>query len=1524
VSVPLEQRIRFCTSRDGVRIAAATTGTGPPLVKAANWLNHLEFDNGSPVWRHWIRELSRDHTLVRYDERGCGLSEWAVEDFSLDAWVCDLEAVVDDLELERFPLLGISQGGPIALAYTARHPERVSHLILYGTYACGRSHRDLSEREREEGELMLKMIEVGWGKDHPVFRQAFTSMFIPEATPEQSHWFNELERVSATPENAARILAACHLLDVRDLAPRLDTPTLVLHITEDLRVPHDAGRQLASLIPGARFVTLEGRNHLLLENEPAWPRFLREVREFLGVEASSPDRIPERTPMRVVGTSVSDVRSRSRVEAVFDEAIELAPTDRPAFLDRACAGDRRLREEVALMLQLGERSGLTAQLAGAMARAGAATGGQQSAVSPGQRLSQYEIVGQLGGGGMGVVYKALDRRLQRQVALKLLPPYLSGEQELKVRFLQEAEAIASLDHVNICAVLEVEELDGGQLFMVMPFYEGETLKQKIARGPLEVGRALDYASQIAAGLAHAHAAGVVHRDIKPANVIVTPDERVRILDFGVAKLSDRNLTQTGAVLGTLSYMSPEQACGDPVDHRTDLWALGAVLYEMLAGRPPFTAASSEALYFAIQYRDPISVTSFRPDIPPALVAIAHRLLEKDAARRYADAREVLAELERAGTHATAPSADEPSPRSGPHHTGSAPGAAHLVGRGPEVEQLRELLREVCRGSRRLVFIGGEPGIGKSTLVEMFLDRVRGRQVRIGRGQCLEQRGAGEPYLPVLDALGRLCRERGGDELIAVLERYAPTWLVQMPSLLDVARLETVQRRAFGATRARMLREMVEALDAFTAEVPLLLILEDLHWSDPSTLDLLAAVGQRSEPAQLLVLGTYRLGDAADGLRDLLGTLRSQGRCSVMAVDVWPESDARAYLAARFGSDALPAGLVDLVLRRTEGHPLFVRSLVDEWQETGALVREGSAWRLTSDLERLARTVPESLRGAIEQRMDRLPTAQQSLLEAASVAGAEFELAAVGAALESEDEASESHLRQLARQGWVGGAPVSTEWPDGTSTARYAFGHHLHQELLYGRIPPSRRVRLHQAIGRRLESAYGGRVRERAGELALHFSRARDDERAVRYHRYAAEHATARNAYPESIAHLTAALEILERRPDMPNAHEDELSLQRMLGPALRVTRGWGDPDAERAYQRARELSELLEDPEQLAGALYGLAYLYEYRGDYLRAQALLEQRLALRLPREEPGPLLEAHELLSCSLFHQGRFERALGHAHQGLDVLGANPPDPVLASPRDNAAIACLFWAGLNAWFLGRPEEAAEQVRRAVEFCERSGQPYMAAFGAVQAARLFQHLRTTDRTAEHARHAIQIAEREGFPYHRAIGGTLLGWAEVMNGEASGLDRLRLGVQRQVALGAEMERPYSLGLLAEALAHLGDDAAALAAISEALALPEIRQRSFFWEAELHRLRGLILLHQGSVEGAEACVRRALDIAARQGARSLELRAAVGLYRLHRDTGLAPDAPGRLQGLIGCFPQEVETPDLREARAVVYPERAPAT
>ena len=624
-----EQQIRFCTSSDGVRIAFATVGEGPPLVKAANWLSHLEFDWNSPVWSHWLRELSRDHTLIRYDERGCGLSDRDAEDYSLDAWVRDLEAVVDGLGLDRFPLLGLSQGGPIAIAYAVRHPERVSRLILYGSYSRGRSYRNLSAREHAERELMLQMIAVGWGQDHAAFRQVFTSLFIPEGTPEQTHWFNELQRVSATPESAARIARTFDELDVRQVATGVGVPTLVLHATGDLRIPFTEGRLLASLIPGARFVPLESRNHILLESEPAWLRFIREVRSFLGVPAGE-------DPMPPVGTD-----RRRRIEAIFDQAIELPPLERGAHVRGACGGDLALRREVEQLLALADRSGLTGKLASTVARVRSGW----SDLMPGQAVAQYDIVERLGGGGMSVVYKAVDRRLQRFVALKFLPPYLSAEPELKLRFTQEAKSIASLDHPNLCTIYEVEEAAAGELFIVMPYYDGETLKAMIERGPLPVARALEYGIQIAAGLAHAHGYGVVHRDIKPANLVVTPGERLKILDFGIAKVADFDLTRTGAILGTLSYMSPEQACGEAVDHRTDLWALGVVLFEMLTGSRPFTGESREALFFGIQYREPPHLAALRPEVPPALEAVVSRLLEKDPARRYDDARAVRAALE---------------------------------------------------------------------------------------------------------------------------------------------------------------------------------------------------------------------------------------------------------------------------------------------------------------------------------------------------------------------------------------------------------------------------------------------------------------------------------------------------------------------------------------------------------------------------------------------------------------------------------------------------------------------------------------------------------------------------------------------------------------------------------------------------------------------------------------------------------------------------------------------------------------
>ena len=235
----------------------------------------------SLVWRHWLKGLSENNTLVRYDERGCGLSDWNVDNFDLDSWVMDLETVVDEMGLERFPLLGISQGASIAIEYTVRHPEKVSGLILYGGYTRGRLHRNLTAEQKEELEVMLQLIRIGWGKENPAFRQVFSMLFLPEGTPEQLHAFNELERVSTSPDIAARIVNGFQSINVQEQAARITQPTLVLHARGEMRIPFEEGRLLAATIPNARLVSLESKNHILLEEEPAWKRFLEEANKFL-------------------------------------------------------------------------------------------------------------------------------------------------------------------------------------------------------------------------------------------------------------------------------------------------------------------------------------------------------------------------------------------------------------------------------------------------------------------------------------------------------------------------------------------------------------------------------------------------------------------------------------------------------------------------------------------------------------------------------------------------------------------------------------------------------------------------------------------------------------------------------------------------------------------------------------------------------------------------------------------------------------------------------------------------------------------------------------------------------------------------------------------------------------------------------------------------------------------------------------------------------------------------------------------
>jgi len=293
---PQEQEIHFCQTKDGIQLAYSRMGQGPPIVKTGNWMTHLEFDLESPIWRQLYRELSRDHTFIRYDARGNGLSDREVESVSFENFVDDLETVVDAAGIERFALLGISQGCAVSVGYAVRHPERVSQLILFGGYPVGWRKRARTDAEKEAGEAMLTLVRVGWGQENPAFRQMFTSQFLPEGTKEQVEWFNELQRISASPADAVRNFSANGDTDVSSLLSQVKVPTLVMHARHDARVPFESGRRMAAGIPGARFVPLESRNHLVLEHEPAFARFLEEIRAFLGPPAEAHETLTAHRP----------------------------------------------------------------------------------------------------------------------------------------------------------------------------------------------------------------------------------------------------------------------------------------------------------------------------------------------------------------------------------------------------------------------------------------------------------------------------------------------------------------------------------------------------------------------------------------------------------------------------------------------------------------------------------------------------------------------------------------------------------------------------------------------------------------------------------------------------------------------------------------------------------------------------------------------------------------------------------------------------------------------------------------------------------------------------------------------------------------------------------------------------------------------------------------------------------------------------------------------------------------------------
>lgn len=732
---------------------------------------------------------------------------------------------------------------------------------------------------------------------------------------------------------------------------------------------------------------------------------------------------------------------------------------------------------------------------------------------------------------------------------------------------------------------------------------------------------------------------------------------------------------------------------------------------------------------------------------------------------------------------------------------------------------------------------------------------------------VEQHGEGEAYLPILEALGRLCRGPEGATLVSLLRQQAPSWLAQLPAQLAASEREAVQPRESGGTQQRMLRELADAVEVLTAHRPLVLVLEDLHWCDPSTLEWLAYVARRRDPARLFVLATYRPVDAiiyAHAVHPLVQELRMHDQCAELTLDYWSEAEVGTYLAQRFPRGTVPTGLARLLHQRTSGNPLFVATIADELGRRQVLQVDTTELAPSEVQAAVIVEVPESLRLLIERQLERLPPEDRTLLEAASVVGMVFTAAATNAGVEHNAEDVETRLADLARNRQFIRMHGIAEWPDGTITAQFAFIHDLYREVLYSRVPAGRRVRWHRQIGLRLEAAYGPQARDIAAELAAHFTRGRAYHPALLYLRQAAQNASRRHAPREAISHLTTGIEILQRLPDMAKRVQNEIPLQTALGTALMAIKGYSAPDVQQAFARARELCQLLGNPPQLFPVLFGLGAFYLFSGERQAALEIGEELLRIAQCQADPELLVEAHTGLGSVLFHYG--ELVAGHAHLEAGLALYDPQQHRshrYVYGQDPGAV-CLSSSALTLSLLGYADQARARLNAALHLGQELSHPFSLAFALYGAVLLYHHRQEAHAVQEWAEATIAMATKHEFPQWLAPALIFRGWAMAKQGQVhNGIAQMQQGLSTYRAMQAGLGLIQGFGLMAET--------------------------SFL---------------------------QALNLARRQHMKLRELRAAVNLGRLWQQQGKREEAQTLLAPIYNWFTEGFDTAGLLEAKALL--------
>jgi predicted ATPase len=841
--------------------------------------------------------------------------------------------------------------------------------------------------------------------------------------------------------------------------------------------------------------------------------------------------------------------------------------------------------------------------------------------------------------------------------------------------------------------------------------------------------------------------------------------------------------------------------------------------------------------------------------------------------------------------------------------------------------LRAGFASAVSGRGLLLCVSGEPGIGKTTLVEDFLSDLSTSHpdCLIARGRCSERLAGSASYLPWLEALESLlrggenvslfrARKFDADSITQIMKQSAPAWYAQVAPAQIAEAPQTEAERV--SSPERMKRELGALLQEVSRAQPLVLFFDDLHWADVSTMDLLAYLAGRFNGLRLLIVATYRPSDlllARHPFLQLKPDLQARGVCHEIQLEFLNREEIEQYLALEFPQHRFPPELPHLIHTKTEGSPLFMADLARYLRARQVIAQKEGHWALAQSLPAIERDLPESVRAMIERKVAHLSEEDRRLLVAASVQGYEFDSAVVARVLGKDAAEVEERLEALERVYAFVRQVEEREFPDHTLTLRYRFIHVLYQNALYGLLRPTRKASLSGAAAQALLDYYGKQSSSVASELAILFETARDFRRAAEYFLLAAQNAAHLSANKEVVVLARRGLEALKLLPETPERAQQELRLQTTLGPALMSTMGYGAPEVEAVYTRARELCPQVGETPQLFAVIWGLWQHWLARAEYETARELAEQLLAWAQKLQDPAFLMLAHGTLANTCWLSGDFEATRTHSGQAIAIY----------APQQHHSLASLYGgrdpgvamrgSAVSLWLLGYPDQALERCREGISLARELSHATSLVHALIFNAMVHQHRRETQPTRQQAEAAIALASKQELAQYLAWATALRGWALAEQGQAEeGIAQLRQAIAGWRAVGAGALVPYVLALLADAYAKTGQTEEGLATLAEALAITEQTHEGYM-EAELYRLKGELQLEPAE---AEACFHQAIEIARRQKAKSFELRAVMSLCHLYRRQGKRAEARAMLAEIYRWFNEGFDTLDLKEARVLL--------